>query len=171
MLTMVNVNPGLYNQPLGFEYLGQNSLFFATSLFRQRFINPERTLVENKRNQRSTYWYLGSECGDSSHNKKSKRFRKYHQNTSLRQETWRIWPDCMNRWKYGEKTWLSLAITWKTESRMQAARRSLNIGEVGATAIDHQDLPVAGIPWLGKDSQQEMWLLTIKHMGKPSGGW
>ena len=38
---------------------------------------------------------------------------------------------------------------------MQAARRSLNIGEVGATAIDHQDLPVAGIPWLGKDSQQE----------------
>ena len=50
MLTMVNVNPGLYNQPLGFEYLGQNSLFFATSLFRQRFINPERTLVENKRN-------------------------------------------------------------------------------------------------------------------------
>ena len=54
MLTMVNVNPGLYNQPLGFEYLGQNSLFFATSLFRQRFINPERTLVENQRNQRST---------------------------------------------------------------------------------------------------------------------
>ena len=57
MSTMVNVNPGLYNQPLGFEYLGQNSLFFATSLFRQRFINPERTLVENQRNQRSTYWY------------------------------------------------------------------------------------------------------------------